>query len=214
MKIVKDSALILVDIQNDFCPGGALAVRDGDKIVPIVNKLMPLFKNKMVLATQDWHPAGHGSFASTHGKAVGEMHVLNGLPQFMWPDHCVQGSRGAELHKDLKKDIKRIFVKGDCPLVDSYSGFLDNDRKRTTGLSDYLSARDIKTIYVTGLATDYCVKATVIDALDLGFTVYLIEDCCRGVNINPNDSANALKEMAEKGAIIVNSTDYFAKKKV
>jgi nicotinamidase/pyrazinamidase len=197
-------ALILVDIQNDFYPGGSLAVPDGDSIVPVVNRLQKKFD--LVVATQDWHPRGHGSFASTHGKPVYESILLHGAPQTLWPDHCVQGTPGAELVAGLDKArIARVFQKGTDPAIDSYSGFLDADHKNSTGLADYLRAQSVTTIYIAGLATDYCVKYTALDAAHLGFRTHVIADACRGVNLQPGDSDAALAAMKAAGVKIIRS---------
>ena len=200
-------ALILVDIQNDFCPGGSLAVNDGDKIVPIVNSIIDKFDN--VIATQDWHPESHVSFAANNpGKKVNDVIDLNGSPQVMWPVHCTQNSKGAEFVDSLATEkITKVIKKGTDKNVDSYSGFYDNDHKNSTGLNDYLKEKNIDEIYVTGLATDYCVKYTVIDALNLGLKVNLVADACRGVNLNPDDSVNAIKDMEKAGANIITSQD-------
>ncbi|MBN1438812.1 MAG: bifunctional nicotinamidase/pyrazinamidase [Anaerolineales bacterium] len=195
-------ALILVDIQNDFCPGGALAVPEGDAVIPIANRLQKEFD--LVVATQDWHPRGHASFASTHGKPVYEVIEIRGAPQTLWPDHCVQGTAGAELAPGLERTrIARVFQKGTDPEIDSYSGFLDADHKHSTGLADYLREKGVEEIYIAGLATDYCVKSTALDAVQLGFRTRVIEDACRGVNIQPDDSLKALEEMQAAGVIVV-----------
>ncbi len=197
-------ALILVDIQNDFCPGGTLAVPEGDAIIPLVNLLQPKFK--LVAATQDWHPRGHGSFASTHGKPVYSEIQIHGAPQTLWPDHCVQGTHGAELVAVLDRTrIGRVFRKGMDPEIDSYSGFLDADHAHATGLAEYLHERKVDTVYLAGLATDYCVKFTALDAVSLGFRATVIEDACRGVNIQPGDTAAALEEMKAAGVRIIRS---------
>jgi nicotinamidase/pyrazinamidase len=196
-------ALIIVDVQNDFIPGGALAVHDGDKIVPIINDLQSKFD--FIVATQDWHPEDHGSFAANHqGKRVGEFIDLNGVNQILWPVHCVQGTFGAEFHKDLKKDKwKAVFQKGTNPLVDSYSGFFDNNRQGDTGLSSYLKENGVDEVYVCGLATDYCVKFTVLDGISEGFKTYLFSDATKAVNIHPNDYELAIKEMKKAGVSIL-----------
>lgn len=199
------SALILVDIQNDFLPGGALAVPDGDQVIPVVNRLMPVFD--FVVATQDWHPASHGSFATNHpGKRPYEQGVLAGLPQTFWPVHCVQQSHGAALASDLDvARISRVIRKGTDPLVDSYSGFFDNNRRTATGLGDYLRGQYVTDVFVAGLATDYCVKATALDARRLGFAVTLIQDACRGVNLEPGGVARAFEELRAAGVDITQS---------
>jgi nicotinamidase/pyrazinamidase len=198
-------ALILVDLQNDFVPGGALAVRQGDQVIPIANKLANQFN--LVIATQDWHPANHASFAANHpGKIIGDMIDLNGLPQILWPTHCVQNTRGAEFVPTLDKTkITKVFQKGTDPAIDSYSGFFDNGHRKRTGLADYLSDQSVKDVYVLGLATDYCVKFTALDAHQLGFNVFLIEDASRGVDLNPGDVNRAIEEMKKAGITILQS---------
>jgi nicotinamidase/pyrazinamidase len=198
-------ALVLVDLQYDFMPGGALAVANGDETVPVAVRLMKRFDT--VIATQDWHPRDHASFAANNpGKQVGELSELGGLPQVMWPVHCVQGSRGAELHDALERPkITAVFRKGIDPGVDSYSGFYDNGHVKATGLGDWLKQKKITRLYVLGLATDYCVKFTVLDGLSLGFEVYLIEDGCRAVNLQPSDGDRAIAQMREAGATIIKS---------
>ena len=203
-------ALILVDIQNDFLPGGALAVPRGDRVIPVANRLQPLMP--LVVATQDWHPAGHGSFASSHpGRSPGELVELGGLPQVLWPDHCVQGSRGAELATQLDPArIEALLRKGTDPGIDSYSGFFDNGQRRSTGLCDYLRGRGVDEVLLLGLATDYCVKATALDARRLGFRACLIEDGCAGVELRPGDVAAAIGELREAGVAVVRSPDLLA----
>jgi nicotinamidase/pyrazinamidase len=200
-------ALILVDIQNDFCPGGALAVADGDAVVPVANRLMDTVD--LVVATQDWHPANHGSFASNNaGKQVFTMGDLAGLPQVMWPDHCVQWTGGAQFHPGLDtKRIARVFPKGTDPTIDSYSGFFDNGKRKATGLGDWLKAKGVTEVLICGLATDYCVKATAIDAAALGFRTILVEDACRGVGMKATDVPDALAEMRAAGVDIRTSRD-------
>jgi len=196
--------LLIVDVQNDFCPGGALAVERGDEIIPIINRLMPHFD--LVLATQDWHPAGHKSFAANNNKQVGDVITLHGQPQMMWPEHCVQNSQGAELHPALQiSAIDHIFQKALNPEIDSYSGFFDNDHQTSTGLDSYLAERNIKKLYICGIATDYCVKFTALDAAQLGFDTYLITDACRGVNLQPDDSTKAIEDMQNAGIHIIQS---------
>lgn len=201
----QDRALILVDLQNDFLPGGALAVADGDQVIPVANRLMGRFK--LVVATQDWHPADHGSFASNNpGRKVGELAELDGLPQVMWPDHCVQGTSGAEFSQLLNQQhITHVFRKGTQPRIDSYSAFYDNGRRAGTGLTQWLRSRGIKHVYVMGLATDYCVKFTALDAVGDGFDTFLIEDGCRGVNLKPQDSADAIGQMRAAGVHVITS---------
>jgi nicotinamidase/pyrazinamidase len=199
------NALILIDIQNDFIPGGALAVPEGDLIVPVVNRLQPRFE--IVVATQDWHPANHGSFAANHpGRKAGDLIDLHGLPQILWPVHCVQGTAGARVAANLDQSRwDRVFVKGTDPAIDSYSGFFDNGHRRATGLGDYLKAQRVTDVYVAGLATDYCVKFTALDAVSLGFRTHLIEDACRGVNLQAGDVAKAFEEMKTAGIEITDA---------
>ena len=202
--------LLIVDVQNDFCEGGNLAVADSLKIIPVVNSLIEKFEknNDFIIATKDWHPACHKSFASVSKTNIGELGTLNGLPQVWWPDHCIENTKGSEFYPELLSDkIKNIIYKGNDPEVDSYSGFFDNNKVHETKLHSVLQKNKIDTLYVVGLATDYCVKYTVLDALSLGYKVYFIADGCRGVNINPDDSEKAVKEMKEAGAVIINSCD-------
>ncbi|WP_321329282.1 bifunctional nicotinamidase/pyrazinamidase [uncultured Ilyobacter sp.] len=201
-----NKALLIVDVQNDFCEGGSLEVKNSLNIIPVINKLIDRFKKQSwpVIATKDWHPSNHRSFASVSGGKVGELGELNGLPQIWWPDHCVQGTKGAKLHPDLKS-VDFVIHKGSNPEVDSYSGFFSASGEATT-LDDLLKKQKIDTLYIAGLAIDYCVKFTVLDALSLGYKVIVIKDGCQGVNLNPEDSQLAFSEMMEKGAIILSST--------
>jgi nicotinamidase/pyrazinamidase len=198
-------ALILVDIQNDFLPGGALPVPAGDRVVPLANELARHFE--LVVATQDWHPPRHESFAATReGRKVGDVVDLYGLPQVLWPVHCVQHTRGAELAPELEQHrIARIFQKGTDPRVDSYSGFYDNGHRAATGLGGYLTALGVTDVYICGLATDYCVKATALDAVKLGFNTFVIEDACRGVDRTPGDVVFAIEEMKRAGVQLIRS---------
>ncbi|WNJ95230.1 bifunctional nicotinamidase/pyrazinamidase [Vibrio ruber] len=198
--------LVIVDVQNDFSPSGALPVPDGDSIVTVINRLMPCFDH--VVATQDWHPAGHGSFASVHHLSPGEMIELNGIQQILWPDHCVQSSWGAEFIPGLATHhIEHIVHKGSNPEVDSYSGFFDNGKRQATGLLDYLKTIDSDELYIVGLATDYCILFTALDAVELGFKTYVIQDACRAVNLDPDDEEKALAKMANAGCKIIHSRD-------
>jgi nicotinamidase/pyrazinamidase len=199
---MKEGALILVDLQNDFLPGGALAVPEGDRVIPIANRLMDDFE--IIVATQDWHPANHGSFAVNHpGKEVFEVTELNGLPQVLWPVHCVQGTKGAEFAPGLEVGkITKVFRKGTDPAIDSYSGFYDNGHSKSTGLSEWLKEKGVKRVTVCGLATDYCVKFTALDAVAEGFEVKLDVAASRGVNLVPGDVERAVEEMREKGVEI------------
>ncbi len=202
-------ALLLIDIQNGFCPGGNLAVPDGDKVVPVANRLIESGKYDLIVASQDWHPEGHGSFASSHpGKQPFDLHVLSGKPQMMWPDHCVQGTKDAELHPELRvPEIDLILQKGENHHVDSYSAFRDNDQDAITGLSNFFQDQAVDEIDICGLATDYCVKFSALDALEMlpGVKVRFIEDASRG--ITPEGVTAAIEEMRAAGIGIINSTD-------
>jgi nicotinamidase/pyrazinamidase len=202
-------ALLLVDIQNGFCPGGNLAVPEGDQVVPVANELIAKGGYDLVVASQDWHPANHGSFASQHeGKKPFEMGELSGKPQMMWTDHCVQGTKDAEFHPDLNMAaVQYIQQKGQNTAVDSYSAFRDNDQAALTGLADYLKAQGVTELDVCGLATDYCVKFSALDAKDMlpGVKVRFIEDASRG--ISPDGIAAAKAEMATAGIETVQSKD-------
>lgn len=199
------NALILVDLQNDFLSGGALAVPEGDAVVPIANALAARFP--IVVATQDWHPAAHESFAANHpGQKPGDRIDLRGLPQILWPVHCVQGTAGADFAPGLARGpIVKVFTKGTDPATDSYSGFFDNARRHSTGLAEWLRARGVTGVFIAGLATDYCVKATALDAVSEGFRTHLVADACRGVNLHPGDSDRALDEMRRAGVEITDS---------
>ena len=196
-------ALIIVDLQHDFLPGGSLAVEHGEEVIPVANRMQDEFE--LVLATQDWHPPNHGSFASNHpGKKPGDMIVLGGVPQVLWPDHCVQGSHGAEFHSDFdRRRVARVFQKGTDRSIDSYSAFFDNGHRKSTGLGDYLRANHVTDVFLLGLATDYCVKYSALDALHLGFKTHVIEEGSRGVNLQPNDSRDALENLRRRGVEIL-----------
>ncbi len=204
-------ALVLVDLQYDFMPGGALAVERGDETVPVAQDLIPKFDT--VIATQDWHPRDHASFAANHpGKQIGEHIHLDGLHQVLWPTHCVQHTRGADLHDMIdKKRVTAVFRKGIDPTIDSYSGFFDNGHKKDTGLHAWVRDRKISKLYVMGLATDYCVKFTVLDAKQLGLEVVLVEDGCRAVNLAPGDGDRAVDAMRQAGATVVHSSSITAR---
>jgi nicotinamidase/pyrazinamidase len=198
-----NDVLLVVDIQNDFCPGGRLAVPKGDEVVPLVNRLALQFPH--VVLTQDWHPAGHDSFASAHrGKQPYEVISLSYGPQVLWPDHCVQGSPGAEFHKDLQiPQAELVLRKGHRRNIDSYSAFYENDHKTVTGLGGYLRERGLKHIVLAGLAFDFCVRYSAEDAHRDGFAVTVVEDVCRGIDIN--DSMNQTREsFARSGIRVVN----------
>jgi nicotinamidase/pyrazinamidase len=201
-------ALVVVDVQYDFLPGGALAVPEGDQVIPVINELIPKFD--VVAGTQDWHPASHGSFASNHNnRKPGDVTDLNGLQQILWPDHCVQETHGAELSLDLdQKGIQIIFRKGTDPGIDSYSGFFDNGHRKSTGLADYLNSHGVEDVYIVGLAADYCVKFTALDSIKENFITYLFIDATRAVNLQADDFEKAIREMKEKGVHILESSDF------
>ncbi|NEW94961.1 bifunctional nicotinamidase/pyrazinamidase [Rhodopseudomonas sp. BR0M22] len=200
------SVLIVVDVQNDFLPGGNLAVTDGDAVVPIINRLAKAFAN--VVITQDWHTPGHVSFASSHaGKAPFESIALSYGSQVLWPEHCVQGTRGAELAEDLAVPHAQLVIrKGFHHGIDSYSAFLEADRKTSTGLSAYLQARGLSRVFVTGLATDFCVAWTALDARAAGFETFVIEDGCRAIDAQ-GSLAKAWSDMAEAGVRRIGGAD-------
>lgn len=200
-------ALILVDIQNDFLPGGSLAVPHGDEVVAVANRLQTAFE--LVIATKDWHPPDHGSFAANHrGRRPGEVVDLDGVDQILWPVHCVQGSRGADFAPGLETAwIDKVFYKGTDRRVDSYSTFFDNARRRSTGLGDYLREAGVEEVYILGLATDYCVKFSALDAAELGFVTHVVEDGCRGVDLSLGDSERALDEMRAAGVVVLQSDE-------
>jgi nicotinamidase/pyrazinamidase len=205
-------ALLLIDIQNGFCPGGNLPVPDGNQVVPVANKLIDSGKYDLIVASQDWHPAGHGSFASAHpGKKPFEVGTLSGKPQMMWPDHCVQNSKDAEFHPDLHLGtVDFIQQKGQNPAVDSYSAFRDNDQAALTGLAAYLRNKGVTELDLCGLATDYCVKFSALDAVEMlpGVTVRFIEDASRG--IDPAGVKAAIDSMRARGVAIASSKDVLA----
>ena len=197
-------ALIVVDVQNDFCEGGALAVPKANEIIPYVNLLMEDSTYDEIILTQDWHPANHKSFASNNGKKVGESIELNGYSQFMWPDHCVQGSFGAEFHKDLNRDkVTHIIQKGTNPDFDSYSAFQDNNQVMKTGLDDFLKYHDIQLVEIVGLALDYCVKFTCLDAANLDYVTCLHFNGTRAVNVKPDSAKDAIYEMLQNTITIL-----------
>jgi len=199
-------ALIIIDIQNDFCPGGALAVPGGDEIVPAVNELSSLHKFDKVIATQDWHPPGHISFASGKDKEPFSEVKIDGVTQTLWPDHCVQESEGADFHPDLDlKPVDLILRKGSDPNIDSYSAFLENDKKTETGLHHYLKGMDIEEIFVCGLALDVCVYFSSLDGIKYNFKVNLIRDVSRGIDQPQGSVDEVLGNMEEKGVVITDS---------
>ncbi len=207
------SALLLVDLQNDFCTHGALAVKESDAVIQIANQAIEYCQqhNMTIIASQDWHPSSHLSFAANSGTQVGEVGMLNGIPQVWWPVHCVQGELGADFHPQLATEaISAVFTKGENPEVDSYSAFFDNDRISQTQLHAWLQQHQIEKLFIMGIATDYCVKFTVLDALRLGYVVEVITEGCRGVNLAPQDSLNALDEMVANGAKLINIKQFCA----
>ena len=197
-----NSALIIIDMQNDFCTGGALAVKDGEKIIQCINDAQKEFKT--IILTQDWHPQEHSSFASNHGAEPYTNIDMEYGSQILWPDHCVQGSTGANFHRDLntnKSDL--ILRKGSNPKIDSYSAFFENDKNTTTGLEGYLIKKDIKRLYLCGLAFDYCVFYSALDGANLGFEVCVFKDLTKAIDLN-DSKKTAKKSMIEKGIKLIN----------
>jgi nicotinamidase/pyrazinamidase len=199
-------ALLIVDVQNDFCPGGALEVPEGDQVAPVINRLARRFE--AVIQTQDWHPAGHASFASSHeGKEPFETAKMPYGEQVLWPDHCVQGTAGADFHRDLITQHTQLIIrKGFRKGIDSYSAFYENDQSTSTGLRGYLRERDIDHLYITGLAADFCVKWSALDGLKEGFEVTVVEDAVKGIDMD-GSAAQAWDEMTEAGAKRVTSSE-------
>jgi nicotinamidase/pyrazinamidase len=199
------NTLLLIDLQNDFLPTGALPVPEGDRVIPIANTVMPSFD--LIIASQDWHPANHGSFAANHpGKNPGEIIDLAGLPQILWPVHCVQNSPGADFAPALDRTrIAHITQKGTNPAIDSYSAFFDNGHQQATDLHAFLQSKNITHFHLLGIATDYCVKFTALDARQLGYRVTVIQDACRAVNLRATDAATAIESMRNAGVAITTS---------
>lgn len=197
--------LIIIDVQNDFCPGGALAVESGDEVVPIINSIQHKFDR--VIATQDWHPQNQISFASNHsGKKPFDEIELNGYRQTLWPDHCVQGTKGADFHPLLNLlKIDLILRKGTSAHVDSYSAFLENDKKTKTGIDGYLTSIAADEVYICGLATDFCVFYSAMDARTFGFNTCVVIDACRGIDLPKGNVARVLDEMRSRGIRIIES---------
>lgn len=204
-----ESALIAVDIQNDFCPGGVLAVPDGDKIIPAVNQLLSAYPISVL--TQDWHPRNHCSFASAKSLPPFTLDASAEPPNMLWPDHCVAGTKGADFHPELQSWKARFIIrKGTRKELDSYSAFFENDGVTPTGLSGLLSSLGIQSVLVCGLATDYCVKATALDARRVGFKVVIVEDAIKGIDANPGDIDKAKKQMRDAGCIFVQTRQLLA----
>jgi nicotinamidase/pyrazinamidase len=203
------NALLIVDLQNDFCEGGALEVPDGSTIVPTINKLIESFD--AVIQTQDWHPAGHASFASSHnGKDPYDTVEMDYGTQVLWPDHCVQGSEGAEFHPDLNTTKTQVIIrKGFRPEIDSYSAFYENDQETKTGLTGYLKTRGISDLYAVGLATDFCVKWSVLDGLKEGFKLQIVKDAVKGIDIDGSVD-EAWNEMRAEGVNVIESDSLLA----
>jgi len=202
-------ALLIVDLQNDFCEGGALEVPDGSTIVPVVNQLINSFD--VIIQTQDWHPEDHASFASSHkGKKPNDTIEMDYGSQVLWPDHCVQGSKGAEFHPDLNTNKSQVIIrKGFRPQIDSYSAFYENDQKTKTGLTGYLKTRGITDLYAVGLATDFCVKWSVLDGLKEGFNMHIVKDAVKGIDID-GSVESAWDEMKSEGVHVVHSESILA----
>ncbi|WP_438298720.1 bifunctional nicotinamidase/pyrazinamidase [Pseudomonas sp. NMS19W] len=206
MPISPRTALLVIDVQNDFIPGGQLAVPEGDLIVPLINRLAEQFKQ--VVIAQDWHPAGHASFASSHpGRQPYEVIQLPYGEQTLWPDHCTQGSRGADFHSGLNLPHAQLIIRKGCnPDIDSYSAFLEADRATTTGLAGYLKERGIDTVYMVGLALDFCVMFSALDARAAGFNTFVVLDACRAIDMN-GSLATAMERMQVAGVGLIQSTE-------
>lgn len=207
MELTKRDALLIVDVQNDFLPGGALAVSEGDEIIPVINLIQEKFD--FIVATQDFHPADHKSFASNHKDGeVGQLIEWQGNLQILWPIHCVQDTRGTEFHSDLDQSKwKAVIRKGTNPDFDSYSGFFDNSYQIDTGLTEYLKSNGIDRVFICGLALDYCVKFTALDANELEFDTYLLTDATRAVNMSPEDGKDALADLQDAGIKLITSKE-------
>ncbi|TFH80064.1 bifunctional nicotinamidase/pyrazinamidase [Pseudomonas kribbensis] len=206
MTISPRTALLVIDVQNDFIPGGQLAVPEGDRIVPLINRLAEHFKQ--VVIAQDWHPAGHASFASSHpGRQPYDVIQLPYGEQTLWPDHCIQGSRGADFHSGLNLPHAQLIIRKGCnPDIDSYSAFLEADRATTTGLAGYLKEHGIDTVYMVGLALDFCVMFSALDARAAGFNTYVVLDACRAIDMN-GSLATAMERMQVAGVGLIQSTE-------
>ncbi|MBN1524011.1 MAG: bifunctional nicotinamidase/pyrazinamidase [Spirochaetales bacterium] len=199
------TALLVIDVQNDFCPGGSLAVSRGDAVIPVINTISPLFSN--VVLTQDWHPENHASFASQHsGKKAFDVINIAGVQQVLWPDHCVSGSMGADFHPGLDSSIARMIIrKGIHQHIDSYSAFFENDHETSTGLHGYLHELGIVTVVLAGLATDFCVYYSAVDAVKMGYRVIVILDAVAGIDVPEGSVKKAIAEMTNMGVICINS---------
>ena len=196
------SALIIIDMQNDFCHGGALAVKDGEKLVEPINSAQEKFDT--IILTQDWHPEEHSSFASNNSAEVYSIIEMDYGSQILWPDHCIQGSIGANFHKNLNTNNSNLILRKGCnPKIDSYSAFFENDKTTTTGLEGYLVTKEIKKLYLCGLAFDYCVFYSALDGANLGFDVFVFQDLTKAINLN-NSEKLARKTMIEKGIKLIN----------
>ncbi|MFH0998706.1 MAG: bifunctional nicotinamidase/pyrazinamidase [Pseudomonadota bacterium] len=205
--IKKKNALLVVDVQNDFCPGGALAIREGDKVIPVINQILPIFDT--IIATRDWHPANHVSFAANHPeKNVYDVIDINGISQVLWPSHCVSGSMGAAFHPGLETEhFKLILNKGMNSSLDSYSVFLENDKNTPTGIDGFLRSLEITRIFLCGLATDYCVFYSALDAISFGFETCVVIDACCGVDVPERNIENAIQLMKSSGVKIISSLE-------
>ena len=196
------TALIIIDVQNDFCPGGALEVKDGEKIIEPINSAQDKFET--IILTQDWHPKDHSSFASNNSAEVYSKIEMDYGSQILWPDHCIQGSIGANFHKNLNTNNSNLILRKGCnPKIDSYSAFFENDKNTTTGLEGYLVTKEIKKLYLCGLAFDYCVFYSALDGVNLGFDVFVFQDLTKAINLN-NSEKIARKTMFEKGIKLIN----------
>jgi nicotinamidase/pyrazinamidase len=202
---MSDTALIIIDVQNDFCPGGALAVSGGDEIVPLINEMQSRYATRVL--TQDWHPGDHSSFAENHDNATPfSMIEAPYGPQVLWPRHCVQGTEGAEFHRDLRTDADLIIRKGFRSAIDSYSAFYENDHETPTGLDGYLRERGVQHLVMVGLATDFCIRFSAVDAARLGFEVVVVQDTCRAIDLD-GSLGPAMDEMREAGVKMANAAD-------
>jgi len=201
------SALLVIDVQNDFCPGGQLAVEEGHKVVPVINRIIGFFG--LVAATQDWHPADHLSFAANHsGKNVFDTVEVCGIDQILWPEHCIAGTRGAQFHPDLNSAAFDIILrKGRQKELDSYSAFLENDHRTSTGLEFYLKGLEVGRLFLCGIASDVCVYYSALDGVALGFEVFVIEDGCRGIDAPPGTLKERVDKMITEGVKVINSKE-------